>query len=109
MHTIFLTAFVKTEVELLSGWYRDIVHKKIQEPSRTPEERKLLWSIADAESIREIDVSSILDVTMLFYIIVSILVAIPCMILVKWYTVDSENLVISTEEEKLIKRKALKE
>lgn len=103
VHDLMLTPYTKSQMEILTKWFKAEIYDIIRKEIQTGEERKILWELADKESINKINTNELLKYYRVFYIIVAIFIFMLTAILVKWYMTNNEDIFISDELKKIKK------
>lgn len=103
VHDLMLTPYTKSQMEILTKWFKAEIHDIIRNETQTDDERKILWELADKEAINKINTNELLKYYRVFYIIVAIFMFMLTAILVKWYMTNNEDIFISDEPKKIKK------
>ena len=95
VHDLMLVPYTKSQMKVLTEWFKTGVYNAIRDEAKTESERKILWNLAESDAINKISTDELLQYYRVFYIIVAIMIVIIALILSKWYNNDAKDIFIS--------------
>lgn len=97
VHNPFFLVYFKSTLQDIPDFYKVRIYQLIADnDNMTDEVRKALWDLTASEL--KPDISNITNYILICYMIIGFLIMCITAILVKWYTSDNGNLIISDKK-----------